>query len=195
MSKLTDQDPETPQESQDGMPEEEVQEELREEETELETALRERGEYLASWQRSQADYQNMRRRMQQELDAHARRAKQPLLSDMLLIIDQLELALAIPKGDDEADGFRAGIELTRDQFMRTLENEGVSSVPAKGAFDPAVHQAMATVETTDVGPGEIVETMRRGYTWGDTVLRYAQVCVAAAPENKQGDAASEADGD
>jgi len=183
-TRLTDEEHEnadTPETSAGASASEGARNEVPAEETELGCALRERGEYLASWQRSQADYQNMRRRMQQELEAHARRGKQPLLSDMLLIMDQLELALAIPATNDEADGFRAGIELTRGQLMRSLENEGVTPVPVKGAFDPAVHQAMATVETTDVEPGEIVETMRRGYTWGDTVLRYAQVCVAAGP--------------
>lgn len=151
-------------------------------ETELERALRERAEYLASWQRSQADYQNMRRRMQQELDAHARRAKQPLLSDILLVLDQLEMALSIPAQSEDAESFRAGIELTRGQLMRTLENEGVAPVPDGGTFDPAVHQAMSTVETAEVEPGTIVETLRRGYTWNDTVLRFAQVRVAAAPD-------------
>lgn len=153
------------------------------EETELERALRERAEYLSNWQRSQADYQNMRRRMQQDMDGHARRSKQPLLSDILLIMDQLEMALSIPATSDDAKSFRAGIELTRDQLTRTLANEGVTAVPDDGTFDPNVHQAMSTVSTEDVAPGEIVETLRRGYTWNDIVLRHAQVRVAAAPES------------
>jgi molecular chaperone GrpE len=51
-------------------------------------------------------------------------------------------------------------------------------VPEGGAFDPAVHQALRTVAAPEAEPGSIVKTVRRGYTWGDQVLRFAQVEVA-----------------
>jgi molecular chaperone GrpE len=158
--------------------------------TALESALRERDEYLAHWQRAQADYQNLRRRIGQDLEAGARRAKQPLLLELLLVLDQIEMALALPAAGDEARGFRSGIELVRDQLVRTLEREDVRAVPEGGAFDPALHQAMSTVETDAAPPGSVVETLRRGYTWGDQVLRHAQVRVAAAPDAQGGSKAA-----
>jgi molecular chaperone GrpE len=157
-------------------PEETSDEPLQE--SELDATRRERDEYLASWQRAQADYQNLRRRMAQDIEAATRRAKQPLLSDVLLVLDQLEMALAVPAEHEDARNLRIGVELTRGELLRALENEGVRPVPEGGAFDPAVHQALRTVAAPEAEPGSIVKTVRRGYTWGDQVLRFAQVEVA-----------------
>jgi molecular chaperone GrpE len=143
----------------------------------------ERDEYLARWQRAQADYQNLRRRMQQDLEAGARRAKQPLLLDLLLTLDQIDMALSIPAESDDARGLREGIELIRAQILRTLESEGVTPVPEGGTFDPALHQAMLAVPNDEAQPGTVVRTLRRGWRWGEEVLRHAQVHVAAAPED------------
>lgn len=169
--------------SDDELPEnasEDVQQEP--EESDLERARRERDEYLASWQRAQADYQNLRRRLSADIDAATRRAKQPLLSDVLLVLDQLEMALAVPAEHEDAKNLRTGVELTRGELLRALENEGVRPVPEGGAFDPAVHQALRTVAAPDAEPGAIVKTVRRGYTFGDQVLRFAQVEVAGEPD-------------
>jgi molecular chaperone GrpE len=153
---------------------------------ELERVRRERDDYLAHWQRSQADYQNLRRRMQQDLEASARRAKLPLLLDLLLVLDQLDLALAAPATDGEPPGLRAGIELVREQLVRALENEDVRPIPAGGDFDPSRHQAVAAVEAPGAPPGSVVETLRRGFLWGGQVLRFAQVKVAAGQREAAG---------
>lgn len=140
-----------------------------------------RDEYLASWQRSQADYQNLRRRLQSDIDAAVGRAKGPLFSDLLLVLDYLDMALATPCTSSDAKNLLAGVEMTRGQLARALEREGVKPVAETGAFDAAVHQAVERVETTDAPANTIVATLRRGYTLNGTVLRAAQVKVAAAP--------------
>jgi molecular chaperone GrpE len=145
----------------------------------LDALRRERDDLKARWQRAQADYQNLRRRSQAEFEEASRRAVQGLLENLLLALDNLDLALGAPVTNEETEALAAGVRLTRDQILRALEQEGVAPVPEGSAFDPALHQAIATVAVPGAEPGSVVETTRRGYTWRYGVLRYAQVIVAA----------------
>ncbi|MBL8857740.1 MAG: nucleotide exchange factor GrpE [Planctomycetes bacterium] len=138
-----------------------------------------RDEYLASWQRSQADYQNLRRRLQTDIDSATARGKVPLLQDLLLVLDYLDMALAAPCTSAEGKNLQAGVEMTKGQLVRALEREGVKQVAETGPFDAAVHQAVERIETDEVPPNTIVSTMRKGYTQNGAVLRPAQVRVAA----------------
>ncbi len=145
-----------------------------------------RDEYLAALQRSQADYQNLRRRLQSDIDAATTRSKGPLLSDLLLVLDYLDMALASPCTTSEGKNLAAGVEMTKGQLVRALEREGVKPVAESGAFDASVHQAVERVETSDHAPNTILATLRRGYTLSGAVLRPAQVKVAveqSASEN------------
>lgn len=140
-----------------------------------------RDEYLAALQRSQADYQNLRRRLQADIDGAVVRAKSPLLQDLLLVLDYLDLALAAPVTTAEGKNLHAGVEMTKGQLVRALEREGVKPVAEGGAFDAALHDAVESVETESAAPNTIVATMRKGYTQNGAVLRPAQVKVAVAP--------------
>lgn len=150
----------------------------------LSEATRERDDYLARWQRAQADFQNLRRRTLADIDAAVRRSQQSLLEGILLSIDQLELALGAPHSGPEVAAFVRGVEMTRSELLRTLAQAGVKPLELEPGrrFDPALHQAVATVAVARGEPGTIVEVVRRGYSWGDVVLRPAQVIVAGAAE-------------
>lgn len=152
-------------------------------EVELERLARERDELAAKLQRATADYQNLRRRQQSDVDAALRRGLESLLQNLLLVLDHLDLALAAPRESPEAESFSRGVALTRDQFLSVLAQEGVTPIDAVGNFDPSRHEAVATVERDDVPPGTVVEVLRRGFAWRDKVLRVAHVRVAAAPKN------------
>ena len=143
---------------------------------------RQRDEYLEAFQRARADYQNLRRRGLADMEAAARRAKEGLMHELLLVLDYLEMALAAETRTDEGKNLLVGVRMTRDQLLGVLEREGVRAVPDGGEFDPNVHQAVATVETDEVEPGRVVETVRRGYMLGDHALRHAHVKVAAGPD-------------
>lgn len=149
-------------------------------EARLAEATAQRDEFKASWQRAQADYQNLRRRQQSDIDAATARSKGPLLTDLLLVLDYLDMALAAPCTSPDGQALRAGVEMTRGQLVRALEREGVSPVAEQGAFDANVHQAVERVETDEVAPNTILSTLRKGYTQHGTVLRPAQVKVAVA---------------
>ncbi len=162
-------------------------------------AERERDEYLVNWQRALADYQNLRRRTLEDIEQAVYRERSGLLEEALTVLDYLDMALDHPCESEEARNLQVGVRMTRDQLWALLERSQVSLIEAQGAFDPDRHQAIATVETAQVPPGEIVEVVRRGFTIGDRVLRYAHVKVAAAegasqvregePESPAGDRA------
>ncbi|HJM56879.1 MAG TPA: nucleotide exchange factor GrpE [Planctomycetota bacterium] len=154
-------------------------------ETPLEQAERERDEYLGNWHRARADYQNLKRRTFDDVQGAVGRERTALLQEMLTILDFLDMALATPVEHAEAKNLKTGVQMTRDQLMALLERHRVAAMETEeGAFDHDLHQAVATVESTDVEPGQIVEVMRRGFTIAGDVLRYAQVRVAAEPQTE-----------
>lgn len=153
----------------------------------LEALTAQRDEYLAALQRSQADYQNLRRRLQSDIDTATSRSKGPLLQDLLLVLDYLDMALASPHTTSEGKNLAAGVEMTKGQLVRALEREGVQPVAESGPFDASVHQAVERVETSDAAPNTILATLRRGYTQNGAVLRPAQVKVAVERSTSAGD--------
>lgn len=148
------------------------------------TLAAERDDYLARWQRAAADYQNLKRRSAAEVEAAVRRSLESLLAGLLLVVDHLDLALSSPLESDDARSLAEGVRLTRDQLLGTLRQEGVEPTAEGGPFDTRLHEAVATVERDDVEPGQVVDTLRRGYTWRGQVLRAAHVRVSRAPEQE-----------
>jgi len=132
--------------------------------------------------RAQADYQNLRRRQAEDIEAAVRRAKSEVLGEAVTVLDYLDMALAAPVESEDAKNLKIGIEMTRGQLQALFDRLQVRPIVVEGAFDPAFHQAVSTVETDEHEPGAIVEVVRGGWLMGDSVLRFAQVRVAAAPE-------------
>jgi molecular chaperone GrpE len=152
-------------------------------EVEIARLRRENEENLQNWKRATADYQNLRRRVQADIDAASQRSKQALLLDFLLVLDYLDMALKAPCTTTEGKNLHAGVELTRSALLRSLDRENVRPMPETGRFDASSHQAVDRVETSDEEEGAIVETVRRGYTCNGQVLRPAQVRVAVRPSS------------
>ena len=143
-------------------------------------------ELRARAMRAQADYQNLRRRAQSDLEAGVRRAVMPLLEELLLVADYLDLALAVTPVSEEAKNLAVGVEMTRGKLLQALEREEVRPIRAQGLFDPELHEATGTEPRSDVPAGTVLRTVRPGYTWRGSVLRHAHVIVAAAPDQDAG---------
>ncbi len=137
-------------------------------------------ELEARWLRAQADNQNMRRRAQQELDGALLRTLQPLLDELLLVLDYLDLALAAPATTAEAKALATGVGLTRAKLVQALELADVRAIATEGLFDPALHEAAESRPAPDRPAGTILATLRPGYTWQGRILRPARVAVADA---------------
>lgn len=147
----------------------------------LQAALEERDENHKNWQRALADYQNLRRRLATDVEDAVKRGKKALVTDLLLVLDYLDMALSAPTTNPEAQALRAGVDMTRQQLWGALQREGVTLVRETGAFDATWHECAERIETSDAVDGAILSVMRKGYAWNGTVLRPAQVRVAAAP--------------
>ena len=140
-------------------------------------AEREKAEgYLANWQRAEADFQNYKRRMEQERIERSRYAEESLLKELLPVLDDLDRAIANVSGDVDA-GWIKGVELTRRNLLTTLERHGVKEIPAAGlVFNPNVHEAVMD----GPGPeGTVLDVFQTGFTMHDRVLRPAQVRVGS----------------
>ena len=158
----------------------------------IEKLTRERDEYIAKYQRAHADCQNMRRRAGEDIEDRVRRRMQPLLEELLLVLDNLEMALMCPAESQETKNLYMGVKMTRDQLLSALGSEDVQRIIPEGAFDPTLHQAMEVVEDSDAPPGHVVGCTRHGYTWRDNVLRSAQVRVApGTPEPEEAEVPDE----
>ena len=134
-----------------------------------------------------AETQNVRRRLEQELQQATSYAAAGFARDMLAIKDHLDRALAAV-GDDlrvdkTASQFLAGIEATSREIDAVFARHGISRIKSVGEpLDPHRHQAMMEISTDEVEPGTIVEEMQPGYMMKDRLLRPALVGVAKKPD-------------
>jgi molecular chaperone GrpE len=133
-----------------------------------------------------AETQNVRRRLEQELQQATSYAAAGFARDMLAIKDHLERALAAVtdelRTDKTAAQFLAGIEATSRELDAVFQRHGITRIKTKGeAIDPHRHQAMMEVPS-DQEAGTIVEEMQPGYLMKDRLLRPALVGVAKKPD-------------
>jgi molecular chaperone GrpE len=134
-------------------------------------------EYLASWQRSQADFVNYKRRSEQEQEETKQFANSVLICNLLPVIDDLERALeSVPK--ELADmTWVEGIRLIERKFKSILESHGVTPIQAKGQhFDPTLHEAAMCSHGRE---GVVTKELKKGYRLRDKVIRPATVAVGS----------------
>ena len=103
-----------------------------------------------------------------------------VVSGLIPLIDQFELALIQDPTKASVDSLTAGVRMIRDEFVRTLSNYGVSAIaPQVGdEFRPGDHEAMMQMPAEGVAPGHISMVMNTGYKLGERVVRPAKVGVA-----------------
>lgn len=137
----------------------------------------ERDEYLAHLQRTQAEFDNYRKRMLRDQTAHLERATAGLIEQLLPVLDSFELALN--SGGTDAERLRKGVELVYGELLGVLEKAGLERIEAVGKpFDPAEHEAVMHVENEDGGEPGVRDVVRSGYRLKGRVLRPAMVKVA-----------------
>jgi molecular chaperone GrpE len=148
---------------------------------ERDEARRERDEYVAALQRERAEFQNFRRRTSDERDAMLGLAAEGLITKVLALADDFDLAVASRPEALDGDPWVEGVAAIDRKLRLLLESEGVSEIQAGAGtqFDPREHEAVANVPGTGRPDGEIVEELRRGYRLRDRVIRPALVAVAA----------------
>jgi molecular chaperone GrpE len=146
---------------------------------ELVSVAAQRDEYLALAQRTQADFENYRKRVARESALAQERGVAKLVKELLPALDNLDRALAAAAEDDP---LLEGVRLVRSELSAALARVGVESFAPLGQhFDPALHEAMATTSRPGNGceEGTIVEVYQPGYRLGEHIIRPARVVVAA----------------
>ncbi len=144
---------------------------------ELQARAAQRDEYLALAQRTQADFENYRRRVTRDLAAAEGRGVGRLAKELLPALDNLGRALASAPEDSQ---LAEGIRLVQAELLAALARVGIEGFDPKGEpFDPNQHEAMAQHPVEGAASGAVVEVYQPGYRLGDVVLRPARVVVAA----------------
>ena len=144
----------------------------------LETAVAQRDEYLDSLRRTQADFQNFKRRNQTARADGYEDGVREAIAAMLPSIDNLERALDAADKAGVNDGLTDGVRMTLNTLLDGLKRFGFEEVPSLGEqFDPEKHNAVMR-EAGDE-PGKILEVFQKGYRVKDKIIRYAMVKVCA----------------
>ena len=142
----------------------------------LARAEREGREYLELAQRTQADFENYRKRAAKEAAAAGERAKGGLVRELLPVVDNLERALASAEGSEH---LAEGVRLVHSELVGVLERNGVEPFdPAGEQFDPELHEALSTRSDEGAGAGLVLDTVEKGYRLNGSVLRPARVVVS-----------------
>jgi len=143
----------------------------------VEALQRERDEYLALAQRTQADFENFRKRAAREATAAGQRAKTGVVSGLFPVVDNLERALA--SAGEAEEHLADGVRLVHSELLALLERNGVEQFDPTGEpFDPAFHEALSTRPAEDGDPGVVIDVVEKGYRANGSVLRPARVVVS-----------------
>ncbi len=136
-----------------------------------------RDEYLALAQRTQADFENYRKRVARDAALAQERGVAKLSKELLPALDNLDRA--IEAAEDE-DPLLAGVRLVRSEIAAALARVGIEAfAPLGETFDPNQQEAMAQQPVEGALSGTVAEVYQDGYRMGDTIIRPARVLVAA----------------
>ena len=136
-------------------------------------------EAVEKYQRLFAEFDNFRKRTDKEKAARYDMGAKDVVEKILPVLDNFELALKNVPDDKEASAFAEGMEMIHKQFVKVLEDLGVTPIEAVGKeFDPNFHNAVMHVDDEEAGDNIVVEEFQKGYMYKEHVVRYSMVKVA-----------------
>lgn len=158
---------------------EQTQNEDLQELSELEKIQKELNEITDKFYRANADFENIKKRMEKEKSTALEYANEKFAKDILSVIDALEEACKIEVGENELavkmqDGVRACIDI----MVKTFEKYGIIEIKTDEGFNPEFHNAISMLEQDGKESGEIIQVYQKGYMYKDRVLRPSMVVVA-----------------
>ncbi|MEE9201771.1 MAG: nucleotide exchange factor GrpE [Dehalococcoidia bacterium] len=140
-------------------------------------------QYLAGWQRAQADYQNLKRRTEQEKEEAVGFANAMLILGLLPVLDDMERAFATISTELAGLTWVDGIRLIYRKLRAALEASGLSEIHAVGQpFDPNLHEAVVHQEGEE---GQVLAELQKGYKLHDRVIRPTMVVVGKSGEESR----------
>ncbi|KIX90178.1 heat shock protein GrpE [Staphylococcus microti] len=125
-----------------------------------------------------AEFENYKRRIQNEADIQKTYRAQQVLSDVLPTLDNIERALQIEGDDESFVSLKKGVQMVYDSLLKALEDNGLERIQAAGEqFDPNYHQAVLQDDNPEFESGAVTEELQAGYKLKDRVLRASMVKV------------------
>jgi molecular chaperone GrpE len=126
-----------------------------------------------------ADFENFRRRKEEEVANARKYASEEIIKQLLLVYDNFERAVDTSKSSRNFDSLLEGVQLIVRQMKELMEKEGVTEIAAEGSsFDPSLHQAVMKVDNDELPDETIVEVLQKGYKLKDRVIRPSMVKVS-----------------
>ena len=142
----------------------------------------EKAEIYDRFLRGQAEFQNLRRRIEKEKVEWHERAATEAVRTLLPILDDFERALRVEGAGKE---YGRGMELIFQRLFDALKKLGLEPIDSQGQpFDPHIHHAVEKQETEEAADDTVLEEYQRGYNFKGQLLRPAMVKVAVAPASK-----------
>ena len=152
----------------------------------LDASRKELEQSLDAAQRAQAGLVNYKRRTDDERIEQGKYANSRLISKILPVMEELDLAMTHAGESGPNDSWLEGVKLIQRKLSSLLQSEGVEEIETLGnAFNPVEHEALGTEPTADYPPGHITKAVRPGYRLHDRVIQPAQVMVARELEDQE----------
>ncbi len=182
------QDPNTPGESQleEAMPSaesevsaEQVTEDFNILDVQISKLTEEKAQIHDQLLRTMADFQNFRKRTQQEQGMIRQYATESLIMTLLPVMDNFERTVVAAEKGAPVESLITGVKATEKQFRFIIEAQGVTKIQCVGQpYDSDLHEAIGTVDSSDHPSETVVEEVEPGYKMGDKVIRHSKVRVA-----------------
>ncbi len=147
-------------------------------------AVRERDANLAGWQRTQAEFENYKKRSQKENEQERVFRIVGLVRDLLPGLDNLRRAIAAAKATPDVEKLAQGVGMVIEQFESALGQHQVLPITSVGEpFDPTRHEAIAQIPSADQPPLTVLQEVEKGYSVQDRIVRPSRVVVSAPVES------------
>src|SRR5438309_6232109 len=135
--------------------------------------------------RSQADFENYKKRCAREKEDAIKYANASLLERLVAIVDNFKLGLEAAREESEQSPIYSGMTLVLKQLNDFLADNGLQAIEAEGKkFDPNLHEAIAHEPSEQFPEGTVIRQTRRGYRFKDRLLRHSSVVVSSGPAKK-----------
>ena len=133
--------------------------------------------------RKAAEFENYKRRTENERGEYFAYANEKLITELLPVLDDFTRALDAYNKSHDSESLQKGVEIVYDKFKKTLEKQGLKEMDSTGKdFDVNLHEALMQQPSNDVEPNKVIDTIEKGYSLKDKVIRHAKVIVSAKPE-------------
>lgn len=143
-------------------------------------------EYLTRLKYMQADFENLKKRLEKQMKEVEAHCNERLIVDLLEVVDELNVAVESGGSSNCSERIVQGVQMTLKKLRKLLEKEEVSPIECVGEpFDPSKHLATAKIVKEDVEEGKVVEEVRKGYIMKGKVIRPSIVKVSVKPSKLQ----------